>query len=276
MAIKEYKRTSNGRRNMSVVDNSDLTRKKPEKALLVRLTRNAGRNNEGKITARHRGGGARRLYRLVDFKRSKDGVPAKVVAVEYDPNRSVRLALLSYADGEKRYILAPIDLKVGDNVMSGEKAEPKSGNAMPLSAIPLGLQIHNVELTPGRGGQLVRSAGSAAILAARDGDYAQIVLPSGETRKVHVKCRATIGQLGNPDHNLIRIGKAGKNRHRGWRPYVRGTAMNPVDHPMGGGEGRTKGGRHPVSETGVLSKGGKTRNPRKVSNTFIIRRRTKK
>jgi len=276
MAIKEYKRTSNGRRNMSVVDNSDLTRKKPEKALLVRLTRNAGRNNEGKITARHRGGGARRLYRLVDFKRSKDGVPAKVVAVEYDPNRSVRLALLSYADGEKRYILAPIDLKVGDNVMSGEKAEPKSGNAMPLSAIPLGLQIHNVELTPGRGGQLVRSAGSAAILAARDGDYAQIVLPSGETRKVHVKCRATIGQLVNPDHNLIRIGKAGKNRHRGWRPYVRGTAMNPVDHPMGGGEGRTKGGRHPVSETGVLSKGGKTRNPRKVSNTFIIRRRTKK
>jgi len=276
MAIKEYKRTSNGRRNMSVVDNSDLTRKKPEKALLVRLTRNAGRNNEGKITARHRGGGARRLYRLVDFKRSKDGVPAKVVAVEYDPNRSVRLALLSYADGEKRYILAPIDLKVGDNVMSGEKAEPKSGNAMPLSAIPLGLQIHNVELTPGRGGQLVRSAGSAAILAARDGDYAQIVLPSGETRKVHVKCRATIGQLGNPDHNPIRIGKAGKNRHRGWRPYVRGTAMNPVDHPMGGGEGRTKGGRHPVSETGVLSKGGKTRNPRKVSNTFIIRRRTKK
>jgi large subunit ribosomal protein L2 len=260
---------------MSVVDNSDLTGKKPEKALLQRLTLKGGRNNEGKITARHRGGGARRLYRIVDFKRRKDDIPARVAAIEYDPNRNVRLALLSYADGEKRYILCPIDVKAGDTIMSGEKAEPKSGNCMPLSAIPLGLQIHNVELTPGRGGQMVRSAGGAATLASRDGDYAQVLLPSGETRKVHVKCRATIGQLGNSDYNLIRVGKAGKNRHMGWRPYVRGTAMNPIDHPMGGGEGRTKGGRHPVSETGVLSKGGKTRNPRNVSNRFIIRRRTK-
>jgi len=275
MAIKEYKRTSNGRRNMSVIDNRDLTKKKPEKNLLVRITRSAGRNNHGIITARHRGGGARRLYRLIDFRRDKDGIPARVAAVEYDPNRSVRIALLAYADGQKSYVLCPADVKVGDSLMNGEKAEPRSGNCMPLSAIPLGLSVHNIEIVPGRGGQLVRSAGVAAILSARDGDYAQIILPSGETRRIHVKCRATIGQLGNADHNLIRIGKAGKSRHMGWRPYVRGTAMNAVDHPMGGGEGRTKGGRHPVSETGVLSKGGKTRNPRKVSSRFIIRRRTK-
>jgi large subunit ribosomal protein L2 len=215
------------------------------------------------------------MYRLVDFKRRKDDMPAKVEAIEYDPNRNVRLALLAYADGEKSYILCPNAVKVGDTLASGEKAEPKPGNTMPLSAIPLGLPIHNIEMTPGGGGKLVRSAGLSATLAARDGDYAQIVLPSGETRKVHVRCRATIGQLGNTDYNLARVGKAGKNRHRGWRPYVRGTAMNPIDHPMGGGEGRTKGGRHPVSETGVLSKGGKTRNPRKVSWKFIIRRREK-
>jgi large subunit ribosomal protein L2 len=260
---------------MSVVDNSDLTKKEPEKGLMVRMARKGGRNNEGKITARHRGGGARKLYRIIDFKRRKDGIPAKVEAIEYDPNRNVRLALLVYADGERRYILCPMEVKVGDVLASGEKAEPKAGNCMPLGSIPLGLPVHNVELTPGRGGKLVRSAGGGATLAARDGDYAHLVLPSGETRMVHVKCRATIGRLGNADYNLTRVGKAGKSRHMGWRPYVRGTAMNPIDHPMGGGEGRTKGGRHPVSETGVLSKGGKTRNPRSVSSRFIIRRRTK-
>jgi len=275
MPIKVYKRTSAGRRNMSVVDNADLTKKPREKGLVTRIRAKAGRNNRGIITARHRGGGARRMYRFVDFKRRKDGVPARVAAIEYDPNRNVRLALLVYADGEKRYILCPNEVKVGDVLASGEKAEPRAGNCMPLGAIPLGLPVHNIETIPGRGGQLVRSAGLSAALAARDGDYAHLVLPSGETRKVHVKCRATIGQLGNTDYNLARVGKAGKNRHRGWRPYVRGTAMNAVDHPMGGGEGRTKGGRHPVSETGVLSKGGKTRNPRKVSWKFIIRRRTK-
>ncbi len=276
MAIKEYKRTSNGRRNMSVIDNSDLTKKNPEKSLVERLRKTGGRNNEGKITAKHRGGGARRLYRLIDFKRTKDDIPGKVTAIEYDPNRSVRIALVVYADGEKRYILAPVGLNVGDAVANGPKSEPKTGNCLPLSSIPLGMAIHNVEMTPGRGGQLVRSAGVAATLAARDGDYAQIVLPSGETRRVHVTCRATIGQLGNTDYNLTRVGKAGKSRHMGRRPHVRGTAMNPIDHPMGGGEGRTKGGRHPVSATGKLAKGGKTRNPRKVSSRFIIRKRTKK
>jgi large subunit ribosomal protein L2 len=275
MAVKEYKRTSNGRRNMSVIDTRDLSKKEPQKALVTRLRRKGGRNNEGKITARHRGGGARKLYRSVDFARRKDDIPASVEALEYDPNRTVRLLLLSYADGERRYVLAPQGVKVGDVVMSGEKVEPKPGNCMPLSAIPLGLQVHNIELVPGGGGKLVRSAGMAAILSSRDGNYAQIILPSGETRKVHVRCRATIGQLGNIDHNLVRVGKAGKSRHMGWRPYVRGTAMNPIDHPMGGGEGRSKGGRHPVSETGVLSKGGKTRNRRKPSWNFIIRRRTK-
>ncbi len=275
MAIKEYKPTSNGRRNMSVIDNRDLTKKKPEKSLLKRLTRKGGRNNEGKITARHRGGGARRLYRMIDFKRRKDDMPATVTAVEYDPNRSVRILLIQYEDGTKSYILAPVGVKVGDVVVSGQKAEPKPGNCMPLSAMPLGMQIHNVEMTPGRGGQLVRSAGMAATLTAREGDYALIVLPSGENRRVHVTCRATMGQLGNIDHNLVRVGKAGKSRHMGVRPYVRGTAMNPIDHPMGGGEGRSKGGRHPVSETGVLSKGGKTRQPRKTSSRFIIRKRTK-
>ena len=275
MPVKVYKRTSAGRRNMSVLDNSDLTKKAPEKKLIRRLTRKGGRNNRGIITARHRGGGARKMYRIVDFKRRKDDIPARVTAIEYDPNRNVRIALLVYADGEKRYILCPGDVKVGDVLASGEKVEPRAGNCMPLASIPLGMPVHNIELVPGRGGQLVRSAGLLATLAAREGDYAHIVLPSGEARKIHVRCRATIGRLGNSDYNLTRIGKAGKNRHRGWRPYVRGTAMNAVDHPMGGGEGRTKGGRHPVSETGVLSKGGKTRGPRKVSWRFIIRRRTK-
>ncbi len=276
MAIKEYKPTGNARRNMSVVDTSGLSKKRPEKSLVKRITRKGGRNNQGKITARHRGGGARKLLRIIDFKRTKDGVPAKVASIEYDPNRSARIALLAYADGDKRYILCPVGLEVGDTVMSGENAEPKAGNCMRMSEIPLGLQIHNIELTPGRGAQMVRSAGMAATLSARDGNYAQIILPSGETRRVHVTCRATIGQVGNIDHNLVSLGKAGRKRHMGRRPHVRGTAMNPVDHPHGGGEGRTKGGRHPVSRTGVPAKGGKTRNRHKASDKFIIRKRGKK
>ncbi len=275
MPIKEYKPTNNARRSMSVLDRSGVARKRAEKALTRRISRKGGRNNHGKITTRHRGGGARKIYRLVDFKRNKDDVPARVVSIEYDPNRSANLALLAYADGEKRYILCPQGLVVGATVSSGERTEPKPGNCMPLRSIPLGLPIHNIELQPGRGGQLARSAGNVATLAARDGDYAQIILPSGETRRVHVTCRATIGQVGNFEHNLVSLGKAGRKRHMGRRPHVRGTAMNPVDHPMGGGEGRTKGGRHPVSPTGVLAKGGKTRKRRKSSNTFIIRRRTK-
>lgn len=276
MAIKQYKPTTNARRDMSVLDSSELTKKRPEKRLIKRISRKGGRNNQGKITAQHRGGGARKLYRMVDFKRKKDDVPATVAAIEYDPNRSANLALLVYADGEKRYILCPNGLKVGDTVASGQKTEPKVGNCMPLSAIPLGLTVHNIEMNPGRGGQMVRSAGMGATLAAREGDYAQIILPSGETRRIHVTCRATIGQVGNVDHSLVKLGKAGRKRHMGRRPHVRGTAMNPVDHPMGGGEGRTKGGRHPVSRTGVLAKGGKTRKRRKTSDKFIIRKRSKK
>ena len=275
MPIKQYKPTGNARRSMSVLSREELAKKRPEKSLTKRISRKGGRNNQGKITAKHRGGGARKIYRVIDFKRTKDDVPAKVAAIEYDPNRSANLALLSYADGEKRYIVCPEGLAEGDTVMSGEKVEPRPGNCMPLSSIPLGLQIHNIELNAGRGGQMVRSAGMAAVLSARDGDYAHIILPSGETRRVHVKCRATIGRVGNFEHNLVSLGKAGRKRHMGRRPHVRGTAMNPVDHPMGGGEGRTKGGRHPVSATGVLAKGGKTRNRRKVSNKFIIRKRTK-
>jgi len=273
MPIKEYKPTSNGRRNMSVTDRSGLSKDRPHKRLVKRVTRTGGRNNQGKTTARYRGGGARKLYRRIDWKRDKDGVPAKVQGIEYDPNRSARLALLAYADGEKRYILCPRGLEVGDTVTSGERVEPRVGNCMPLSSIPLGLQVHNIEMQPGRGGQMVRSAGMAAILSAREGDYAQIILPSGETRRVRAKCRATIGQVGNIDHSLVRVGKAGKTRHKGRKPHVRGTAKNPVDHPMGGGEGRTKGGRHPVSRTGVLAKGGKTRKRHKASDRFIIRRR---
>ncbi len=275
MAIKKYKPTTNARRQMSVLDSKDISKKRPEKSLVKRIVRKGGRNHQGRITARHRGGGARKLYRIIDFKRKKDGVPARVAAIEYDPNRSANLALLAYSDGEKRYILCPEALKVGDIVASGEKTEPRVGNCMPLSAIPMGLEIHNIELQPGKGGQLVRSAGMGAVLSAREGDYAQIILPSGETRRVHVRCRATIGRVGNGDHSLVTLGKAGRKRHMGRKPHVRGTAMNPVDHPMGGGEGRTKGGRHPVSPTGVLAKGGKTRKRHKASNKFIIRRRKK-
>lgn len=273
MPIKKYKPTSPGRRNSSVLDYSHLSKKRPEKSLTFRIVKNAGRNAHGHITSRFRGGGARRLYRLIDFKRTKDGVPAKVAALEYDPNRNADIALLHYADGEKRYILAPLGLKVGATVISGDKVEPEVGNAMPLASIPLGLEIHNVELQPGRGGQLARSAGMVCQLMARDGDYAVVNLPSGEVRKIHVRCRATVGQIGNLDYQNVRWGKAGRTRHRGRRPHNRGTSMNPVAHPMGGGEGRTGGGRHPVSPWGKLAKGGKSRSPRALSTKFILRRR---
>lgn len=275
MGILSYRPTSPGRRFGQVLDYAEITKNKPEKSLLKRMVPSGGRNNHGHVTAHHRGGGAKRMFRVIDFKRDKDEVEAKVAAIEYDPNRSARVALLYYADGEKRYILAPNGLQVGETLMSGTNVEPKAGNCMPLSSIPVGLPVHNVEMTPGRGAQLARSAGIQAQLSAREGDYAVILLASGEIRKVHVKCRATIGQVGNVDHINVSIGKAGRNRHRGWRPHVRGSAKNPVSHPHGGGEGRAGTGRAPVSATGVLSKGGKTRKPNHPSNKFIIRRRTK-
>jgi large subunit ribosomal protein L2 len=273
MPVKTYNPTSAGRRNSSVLDFSHLTKKRPEKSLVVRLKKTGGRNAHGHVTSRFRGGGARRLYRVVDFLRDKDGVPAIVKAIEYDPNRNADIALLHYLDGEKRYIIAPKGLEVGRRVISGERVDPDVGNAMPLSAIPLGVMVHNVELQPGKGGQVARSAGLSAQLMARDGDYAVLVMPSSELRKVHVDCRATIGEVGNADWQNIRWGKAGRRRYMGWRPHNRGTAQNPVSHPMGGGEGRTGGGRHPCSPTGVLSKGGKTRRGKARTNQFIIRRR---
>ncbi|QDT54410.1 50S ribosomal protein L2 [Caulifigura coniformis] len=278
MGIRQYKPTSAGRRNASVSDFAEITdpKKKPEKSLLVRLKKHSGRNNQGKITARHRGGGAKKQYRIIDFKRTKDDIQATVGFIEYDPNRTCRIALLHYSDGEKRYILAPNGLKAGDKVMSGPKAEPKVGNTLPMSHIPPGTQVHNVELQPGRGGQICRSAGTAATMSARDGSWAQLTLPSGEIRRVPAACRATIGVVGNSEHSSIRIGKAGRNRHRGIRPHVRGSAMNPIAHPMGGGEGRRNGGRHPVSPTGKLAKGGNTRKRRKPSTKAIVRRRWSK
>ncbi|HHT9133312.1 MAG TPA: 50S ribosomal protein L2 [Candidatus Avalokitesvara rifleensis] len=273
--MRKYKPTSPGRRSASVLDFSEITSKKPERSLLEPLSRTGGRNNRGRMTTRRMGGGAKRQYRIIDFKRNKDDVPAKVASIEYDPNRSARIALLHYRDGEKRYIIAPEGLKVGDAIASGEKVEPKIGNAMPLKNIPLGMDIHNVELEIGHGGQLSRSAGSLVRLLAREGGYVHIILPSGEIRKVHEDCRATIGHIGNADHINVVIGKAGRSRHMGIRSHVRGVAMNPVSHPMGGGEGRAHGGRPPCSPTGVLSKGGKTRNKRALSNKFIIRRRQK-
>ncbi len=275
MGIKYYKPTSAGRRFGSVVDHSDITKTEPEKSLIEPLRKTGGRNTEGKITAEHIGGGSRRHYRIIDFKRDKDNVPAKVASIEYDPNRSSRIALLHYKDGEKRYILAPDGLKVGQIVMSGEKVEPAVGNCMPLKNIPMGMDVHNIELSVGRGGQLVRSAGGVAKLLAKEGNYAHITLPSGEVRKVFYECRATIGQVGNLDHNNITVGKAGRSRWMGIRPRVRGIAMNPIAHPMGGGEGRAHGGRHPCSRTGLLSKGGKTRNKRSITNKYIIRKRQK-
>jgi large subunit ribosomal protein L2 len=274
MGIRKYKPTSPGRRGATVSDFADLTKgTAPEKSLLRPLRKKGGRNNQGKITARHRGGGHKRRYRMIDFRRDKDGVPARVAAVQYDPNRSARIALLHYIDGEKRYILAPDGLQVGTMLESGPEAPPVVGNCLPLRKIPLGTSVHNIELSPGHGGCLCRSAGSGATLVARDADWAQITLPSGEIRRVPSQCRATIGKVGNADHMAISIGKAGRNRWLGWRPHVRGTAMNPIDHPHGGGEGRTKGGRHPVSPTGKSAKGGSTRKPRKASNAAILRRR---
>jgi large subunit ribosomal protein L2 len=275
MGIRQYKPVTAGRRNASVSDFAEITDKKkgPEKSLTVRLQKRSGRNNQGKITSRHRGGGHKRQYRLIDFKRMKDDVPATVGFIEYDPNRTCRIALLHYADGEKRYILAPNGLKAGDRVMSGPMAEPKLGNCLPMSHIPPGTQVHNVELQPGKGGQLCRSAGAGATMSARDAGWAQLTLPSGEIRRIPAHCRATIGQVGNLEHSSIVIGKAGRNRWKGIRPHVRGTAQNPTAHPMGGGEGRTAGGRHPCSPTGKLAKGGNTRKRRKSSTKAIIRRR---
>lgn len=273
MGIRVYKPTSPGRRNASVNDYAELTISKPEKSLCKRIKKNGGRNHHGKTTVRFRGGGARKIYRVIDFKRNKDGVPGKVATVEYDPNRNCFISLVHYKDGEKRYILAPLGIKVGEYVESGQVCEPKIGNAMPLESIPAGMEIHNIEMTAGQGGKLVRGAGNAAKVAAKEGNWVTIILPSGEMRMVRKECRATIGRVSNPDHQNVKIGKAGRNRHRGRRPHVRGKAMNPVAHPMGGGEGRANGGRHPCSPTGVLAKGGKTRNPRNPSNKRIIRRR---
>ena len=274
MGIRKYKPNNAGRRNMSVSDFKELTPKsKPVKSLLKPKTRTGGRNNQGVITVRHRGGGHKRQFRQIDFRRNKDGVPANVVAIQYDPNRSARIALLYYADGEKRYIVAPEGLTVGTTLMSGAEAQPIVGNCLPLSHIPLGSEIHNIELNPGRGGVMCRSAGSKATLVARDSGWAQLNMPSGEIRRVPVSCRATIGVVGNTDHMNIVIGKAGRKRWLGRRPHVRGTAMNPIDHPHGGGEGRTKGGRHPVTPTGKPTKGTSTRKHRKPSNKSIVRRR---
>tara|TARA_R110002111_G_scaffold126741_4_gene191407 strand:- start:1228 stop:2085 length:858 start_codon:yes stop_codon:yes gene_type:complete len=275
MGIRFYKPTTPGRRGASVSDFAAITdrKKAPEKTLLKRFKKKGGRNHQGVITARHRGGGHKRMYRMIDFRRTKDGVPAKVNGIEYDPNRSARIALLHYVDGEKRYIIAPEGLVAGDTVISGDKVEPNVGNCMPLSSIPLGSSIHNVEMQPGRGGQLCRSAGTSAVLNAREDNWAQITLPSGEVRRIPSSCRATIGEIGNSEHTKIVLGKAGRKRWMGRRPHVRGTCMNPVAHPMGGGEGRNSGGRHPCSPTGKLSKGGKTRKRKKASSKAIIRRR---
>jgi large subunit ribosomal protein L2 len=276
MAVKIYKPTSPGRRGGTFPDMSEVTGRAGVKSLLVAQRHRGGRNNTGRVTVRFRGGGHKRFLRVIDFKRNKDGIPATVHQVEYDPGRSARIALLHYRDGEKRYILAPIGLQVGATLESGERVEPSIGNVMPLANIPLGLFVHNVELAPGKGGQLGRSAGSQIQLLAREDDYATLVLPSGERRKVNVLCRATIGQVGNIDHQNQVLGKAGRKRWLGLRPHVRGVAMNPVSHPMGGGEGRSKGGNIPRSPTGVPSKGGKTRHPRKPSSRFIIHGRKKR
>ncbi|MCC9607493.1 50S ribosomal protein L2 [Blastopirellula sp. JC732] len=274
MGIRKYKPTSAGRRNATVSDFAELTKgASPEKSLLRKMTKTGGRNNQGKITARHRGGGHKRRYRVIDFRRSKDGVAAKVDSVQYDPNRSARIALLHYIDGEKRYILAPDGLVAGQTVMSGPEAPPSVGNCLPLNKIPAGTTVHNIELAPGSGGAMCRSAGSSATLMAYEADWAQLALPSGEIRRVPATCRATIGKVSNPEHEKVQLGKAGRKRWLGRRPHVRGTAMNPIDHPHGGGEGRTKGGRHPVTPQGKPTKGGATRHKKKASNKAIIRRR---
>ena len=273
MAIKKQKPTSPGRRFSTWLTRDEVTRSTPEKSLVKGKPRSGGRNTHGRVTSRHRGGGAKRRYRAIDFKRRKDGVPAKVAAIEYDPNRSAHIALLHYRDGEKRYILAPQRLSVGMEVVSGERVDIQVGNSMPLASVPTGTVVHNVEMMPGRGGQLGRSAGAAIQLVAKEGDYATLRLPSGEARMVPAACRATIGTLGNADHQNVTIGKAGRNRHRGIRPQTRGTAMNPVDHPHGGGEGKTTAGRHPVTPWGVPTLGYRTRKKNKTSNRMIVRGR---
>jgi large subunit ribosomal protein L2 len=272
MALKQYNPTSPSRRFMSTLDFSELTKKAPEKSLMEPLQRTGGRNNKGRVTIRFMGGGHKRQYRQIDFRRDKLGIPATVAAIEYDPNRSARIALLHYVDGEKRYILAPDGLKVGSKVVAGDAADILPGNTLPLRAIPAGTTIHNIELRLGKGGQLVRSAGASAQLVAKETEYALVKLPSGEVRKVHVECSATIGQVGNLDHKNVTIGKAGRTRWLGRRPHNRGVAMNPVDHPHGGGEGRTSGGRHPVTPWGKPTKGAKTRK-NKRTNQFIVKRR---
>jgi large subunit ribosomal protein L2 len=276
MAIKKYKPTTNGRRNMTTNDFAELTTDKPEKSLLAPLSKRAGRNNQGKITVRHQGGGHKRQYRIIDFKRNKDGIPGRVATIEYDPNRSANIALINYVDGEKRYILAPKNLVVGMEIMSGAESDIKVGNALPLENIPVGTVIHNIELKPGKGGQLVRSAGTSAQVLGRDGKYVIIRLNSGEVRLILGTCRATIGQVGNEHHELINIGKAGRSRWLGKRPTVRGSVMNPVDHPHGGGEGRAPIGRNsPMSPWGKPTLGYKTRKKTKASDKLIIRRRKK-
>ena len=277
MALKTYKPTTPSRRHMSVIDSSDLTRSSPEKSLVRGKKSPGGRNNQGRITVRFRGGGVKRSFRTIDFNRDKFNVPAKVFSIEYDPNRSGRIALLHYLDGEKRYILAPAGLEVGMQVVASKREIPfKPGNAMPLKLIPLGVSIHNIELVPGRGAKLVRSGGQQALIRAKEEKYAQIRLPSGEIRLINLKCLATIGQVSNSDHGAKSLGKAGKKRYLGRRPHNRGVAMNPVDHPMGGGEGRSSGGGHPVSPWGQLAKGFRTRKKKKLSSRFIIERRRKK
>ena len=277
MGIKKFRPTSPALRQMTVSTFEEITKKEPEKSLVVTLKKNAGRNAQGKITVRHKGGGQKRKYRIIDFKRTKDGIPATVTAIEYDPNRTANIALLTYADGEKRYIIAPHKLNVGDVVYSGEGADIKVGNALPLKNIPVGTVIHNIELKPGKGAQLVRSAGNAAQLMAKEDKYAQVRLPSGEVRLVSINCRATIGQVGNLDHENISIGKAGRKRHMGIRPTVRGSVMNPNDHPHGGGEGRSPIGRpSPVTPWGKPALGYKTRKKNKASDKFIIKRRNVK
>jgi len=276
VALKKYKPDTPGRRFATVSDFSGLTKKAPEKSLTVSLSKTGGRNNKGRITRRHSGGGHKRLYRIIDFKRNKDNIPAKVITIEYDPNRSARIALIQYIDGEKRYIIAPLELKVGSTVLSGENVDIVTGNCLPLKNIPVGTIVHNIELKPGKGAELARSAGSAVQVLAKEGLYAQLKLPSSEVRMVALNCRASIGQVGNPDHGIIRLGKAGRNRWQGIRPGVRGTAMNPHDHPHGGGEGKNKSaGRNPVTPWGKPTLGYKTRKKNKASNKFIIRRRKK-
>ncbi|MBN1620552.1 50S ribosomal protein L2 [candidate division WOR-3 bacterium] len=275
MGLKSYNPVTPTQRFLKTDDFKDVTKKKPEKSLTRVLKKSGGRNNQGKVTSRHRGGGSKRKYRIVDFKRTRDGMSAEITAIEYDPNRGARIALLAYEDGVKSYIIAPQNLRVGDKVMSGEKLPPDTGNCMIIANIPTGIPVHNIELNPGKGAQLVRGAGTSATILAHEGKYSHIRLPSGEIRLISQKCRATVGMVSNPDYSNIHYGKAGKTRWLGRRPKVRGVAMNPVDHPLGGGEGRSSGGRHPVSPTGLPSKGFKTRK-KKLSDKYIVKRKSKK